>query len=401
MGKMYITLIILAVNIGVFAGLVINCCRLGICYYKKNDIIRVLCTLRKNGLLMVIMIPVLVVFIWITQILAHTPKIKNEDGIEVEGSISELIKVEVNNHKEWISIRGRDKEAPVLLFLAGGPGGTQMASTRYNLQELEKYFVVVNWDQPGSGKSYRSMKKEDIRVQTYIDDGIGLTEYLKNRFNKEKIYLLGESWGSALGIFLTAEKPEYYAGVIGAGQMVDFAETEIMDYNKALEIARENNDKNKVSKLINQGSPLYYRGNVALKSANYLNYLSAYMSSNPEIENGGYNTFREMFSSEYGILDSLDFLLGLMNTFNRVYPQLYDVDLREQYRDLEVPVYFFTGRHDINAPTELVESYYEVLAAPDKEIIWFEHSGHTPVENETDLFVKETVRVFLGGSTAD
>lgn len=119
---------------------------------------------------------------------------------------------------------------PILLFLAGGPGGTQMAATRYELAELEKHFVVVNWDQPGSGKSYHCMKRNAITTQTYIEDGVALTEYLREEFGQEQIYLMGESWGSALGIFLINERPEYYAGFIGTGQMVDFAETEKIDY---------------------------------------------------------------------------------------------------------------------------------------------------------------------------
>lgn len=77
-----------------------------------------------------------------------------------------------------------------------------MAAVRHELEELEKHFVVVNWDQPGSGKSYYAEKTKDITVQTYIQDGYALTEYLKDRFSLDKIYLLGESWGSALGIFL-------------------------------------------------------------------------------------------------------------------------------------------------------------------------------------------------------
>ena len=88
----------------------------------------------------------------------------------------------------------------MLLFLAGGPGGSQMAATRYELSELEKHFIVVGWDQPGSGKSYKAIKQSDLTIQTYIDDGHALTKYLKEKFSEEKIYIVGESWGSALGI---------------------------------------------------------------------------------------------------------------------------------------------------------------------------------------------------------
>ena len=157
--------------------------------------------------------------------------------IEAENSIAELTELELNSRKQWISLRGWDKTKPVLLFLAGGPGGTHMAAVRHELAELEKHFVVVGWDQPGSGKSYYAEKTANITVDTYVQDGHALTEYLKERFSQEKIYLVGESWGSALGIFLAYKYPQSYHALIGPGQMIDFAETERMVYAKALEIA--------------------------------------------------------------------------------------------------------------------------------------------------------------------
>lgn len=323
---------------------------------------------------------------------AHTPPILNEQGNPMDGSIAELTQVTLNGRKEWISIRGNNVKNPVLLFLAGGPGGTQMAAVRHDLSELEQYFVVVNWEQPGSGKSYSSAPK-DMTPDVYIEDGLALTEYLQGRFEQEKIYLVGESWGSALAIFLAAEHPESYHAVIGTGQMVDFLETELLDYDKAMEIATERGDTDKVAKLTTNGQPPYYGSDVTWKSAEYLNYLSSYMARNPEIKNSGYNTFRDVFSEEYSLLDKVNFFRGIVTTFNHVYPQLYDIDLRKDYKRLDVPVYFFLGRHDVNAPTSLVEEYVNILEAPHKEIIWFEHSGHSPWINESDKFVLELISV--------
>ena len=126
----------------------------------------------------------------------------------------------------------------------------------------------------------------------------------------------------------------------------------------------------------------------------YLNYLSAYMASNPEIHNPGYNTFRDIGSPEYGLIDKVNFFLGLLSTYNHVYQQLYDIDLRTDYAKLEVPVYLFLGRHDVNAPTVLAEEYMEVLDAPDRKIVWFEHSGHSPWINEREKFIEEVLSCF-------
>ena len=353
-----------------------------------------LISLRKSLVVFISAIVLNVGFITVSQLTASTPDIIDENGNKPVNSIAELTQIELNGRKQWISIRGFDDSKPVLLFLAGGPGGTQLAAVRHELKELERYFVVVGWDQPGSGKSYDAQSIKDITVETYISDGRALTEYLIRRFGQEKIYLVGESWGSALGIFLIDRYPELYHGFIGTGQMVAFTETEVIDYKKAMEIAGERNDTALIEKLKANGLPPYYGSDVTWKSAVYLNYLSAYMASNPSISNPGYNTFRDVFSSEYGIFDKINFFRGIINTFNHVYQTLYDIDLRTDYTRLEVPVYFFEGRHDINAPTSLVEEYFDVLECPEKELVWFEHSGHSPWINENDKFVEELLLRF-------
>lgn len=392
--KLFLFTALLIINLIIIISLLFHGVRLLLSFVLGKKKERPLKALKKSGIFSLSALSALLLLILATQLLAHTPKIRDTDGKVISGSIAELKKVEVNGHKEWISIRGYDENAPVLLFLAGGPGGTQMAATRYELSELEKHYVVVNWDQPGSGKSYSAMNREAITISTYVDDGTAITEYLLKRFEKDKIYLIGESWGSALGVFMIDKQPAYYESFIGTGQMVDFEETEILDYNMALSIAKSKNDIDTVKKLEDQGKPWYHQGNISLLSASYLNLLSGEMASNPNITNGGFHTFRDMFSEEYGILDSIHFMTGVLNTFNVVYPQLYETDLREQYATLEVPVYFFLGKYDINAPLSLSQDYYQVLQAPLKELVWFEHSGHNPWMNESAKFAEEVIRVF-------
>ena len=352
--------------------------------------------LKRTALFFAVVMAINFGLIAISQFTASTPRIIDESGNTPANSIAELTELELNGRKQWISMRGWDKNAPVLLFLAGGPGGTQMAAVRHELAELEKHFVVVNWDQPGSGKSYYAEKIQNITIDTYIQDGYALTEYLKGRFSQEKIYLIGESWGSALGIFLVDKYPQSYHSLIGTGQMIDFAETERMDYTKAMEIAENNGNADLIKKLKANGEPPYYGKDVTWKSAAYINYLSRHMASNPSIRNPGYNTIRDIFSSEYGPLDKINYVRGIINTYGHVYQQLYDIDLRTDYNSLNVPVYFFLGRHDVNAPVGLVEEYERVLNAPDKGIIWFEHSGHSPWINERDKFIEEVMSCFLG-----
>lgn len=325
-----------------------------------------------------------------SQLAAHTPAKEDASG----DAVAELVQVTLNGRDQWISIRGADRDNPVLLFLAGGPGGTQMGAVRRNLARLEESFVVVNWDQAGSGKSFHAAALEDIGPQTYVRDGVALSELLIERFEEDKIYLMGESWGSALGVFLVDRAPEKYYALIGTGQMVDFEQTERECYQLALQMAKERGDEQKVAELLKLGEPPYHGDDMALDAAAYLQYLSDAMARNPEIHNAGYETFADLASPEYGILDQINFFRGVLSTFSQVYPQLYGIDLREDYRELEVPVYFFIGRHDLNAPTHLAQDYYEQLQAPDKAFVWFEHSGHSPWINESDRFVEETLARF-------
>jgi len=118
--------------------------------------------LKKTAIFFAATIILNIGLITLSQLTAHTPRITDSDGNSPENSIAELREIELNSRKQWISLRGWDKNAPVLLFLAGGPGGTQMAAVRHELAELEKHFVVVNWDQPGSGKSYYAEKIKNI-----------------------------------------------------------------------------------------------------------------------------------------------------------------------------------------------------------------------------------------------
>jgi pimeloyl-ACP methyl ester carboxylesterase len=330
-----------------------------------------------------------------SQAFAMTPPILGADGNPLPGSIATLETVTLNGSRQWISIRGQDTTKPVLLFLAGGPGGSQLATERFALGELEKHFVVVNWEQPGSGKSFDAVDRSSLTPDRYIEDAHSLVVLLKERFGQKKVYLLGESWGSALGIMLVQRYPDDFQAFIGTGQMVAFLETDLICYQFALDWARERGDTDKVETLTRQGPPPYYGPGTALKEAAYLMDTFNYMNANPAIADNGFSTWRDLAAPEYGLYDKLSWFRGVLETLDVVYPQLWQVDFRQQATRLQVPVYFLIGRHDINAPTVLTEQYYAVLEAPHKEIVWFEHSGHTPWVSESDRFVQVMLETVL------
>ena len=330
-----------------------------------------------------------------SQYFARTPAITDASGQPLSGSIATLERVELNGSGQWISIRGKDASKPLLLFLSGGPGGSQLVVARRVLAGLEDHFVVANWEQPGAGKSFDAVERSTLTPERYIQDGRALVLYLRERFKQEKVYLLGESWGSALGVWMVQRDPQFYHAFIGTGQMVAFLQNDLICYHWALNWARERGDLKQVEKLERQGPPPYYGDGVAWKESAFLMDTFNYMNANPAISDDGFNTFGDLAGDEYGLYDKLNWFRGALDTLNAVYPQLWEVDFRKQATSLGAPVYFLLGRHDVNAPPALAEEYFKLLQAPRKELIWFERSGHNPWVNESARFVEVVVNTVL------
>lgn len=323
---------------------------------------------------------------------ASTPPITDAMGRTLPGSVARLERVELNGRREWISLRGISADKPLLLFLAGGPGGSELTVVRRTLPALEDHFLVVSWDQPGAGKSFRAVPHEDLSLETYLEDTHALVELLCARFGREKVYIWGESWGSALGLLYAQAHPERVKMFFGTGQMVAFLENDLECYALAVDWLRSKGDVKKAEKLERQGPPPYPRGRgTAGKLAAFLMETTAYMREERGIRTGG-DTIAEIFSSEYTLGDRVNWVRGLFETLDHFYPTLWEVDLRERIPRLEVPVVFLLGRHDVNASIPLFLDFYDGLEAPFKTAVWFERSGHTPYSSESGRFVEELVR---------
>ncbi len=336
--------------------------------------------------------------IFASQLFASTLPILDTNGKPLPNSIAVMEKVKLGGAEEWITIRGKDSRNPVLLFLAGGPGGSQLVLEQRALPELEDRFVVVNWDQPGAGKSYGAIDHSKLTPDRYITDAHELVLQLRQRFGKDKIYLSGQSWGSALGIMVVQRYPELFHAFIGTGQVVAFLENEVIKYDLALSLAQERGDIELVKKLQQQGAPPYYGNDVLAKMMTYLNDLNEYRNEhqNSAIAKPKSNILFDLItSSEYGLYDKVNLSRGELETVGVVFPQLWGVDFRKQAKRLKVPVYFLIGRHDGTTSPKLTEEYFNLLTAPHKELIWFEHSGHGSWMNESAKFIDVMVNKVL------
>lgn len=165
----------------------------------------------------------------------RTDAIPAADGEPLAGSVAELTRVEVGGHDLAMMIRGDSVDKPVLLFLAGGPGGTEMGAMRRHGQTLERDFVVATFDQRGAGKSYDNLDPTStLTLDGAVGDTIEVTNYLRERFHQDKIYVVGQSWGTILGVLAVQQHPELYRAYIGTGQMVSVRETDRIFYQDTL-----------------------------------------------------------------------------------------------------------------------------------------------------------------------
>jgi pimeloyl-ACP methyl ester carboxylesterase len=179
-----------------------------------------------------------------------TEPITDPEGNPVEGSIAEIEKVILGGQEQYIIIRGVDAAKPIMLFLHGGPGSPEVAFIKHFNPDIEKDFVMVYWEQRGAGKSYsKDIPPESMNMDQMISDTRELSEYLVNRFNREKIFLMGHSWGSLLGTLTAHKYPELYYAYFGIGQVGDQFKGEQISLRWAKDQAVERNDHKAVKTL--------------------------------------------------------------------------------------------------------------------------------------------------------
>ncbi len=325
---------------------------------------------------------------------ASTDPIVDADGNEIPGSIAELTTVDINGHDLGMMIRGRNTDNPVLLFLAGGPGGSELGAMRRHLPELEQHFTVVTWDQRGTGRSYPELDPIDtITLDGAVDDTIAVTKYLRARFDQNEIYLLGQSWGTILGVLAVREEPAMYRAFVGTGQMVSPLETDRIFYDDTLAWARANGDDDLVGTLIDNGPPPY---------DDMLDYETALGNEHevyrydhsPNAEGAGQMS-ENLLVSEYTLLEQVHILAGFMETFAVLYPQLQDIDFRETATDFDVPVFFVQGANEAHGRARPFDEWYPMVDAPTKDLAVLDTSGHRPLWEQPDEFVDYMVTTVL------
>lgn len=321
-----------------------------------------------------------------------TPKpFVDESGKPLAGSVSEKIKVNIGGVGQGMFIKGRSARNPVLLYLHGGMPD-YFLTERYPTG-LDEYFTVVWWEQRGSGLSYHAgMRPESVNPEQLIADTLELTNYLRKRFQQEKIYLMGRSGGTFFGIQAAARAPALCHAYIGVGQITHQLASEKLAYHYMLQRYKDEGNTRMAQRL--EEAPL---GDTAPLPDAYLRVRDVAMH---EL---GVGTTRDMDSvitgmllpsllcREYTLSEKIGMWRGKIFSGKQLWNTQLSTDLTKVVTRLEIPVYFFHGVHDYTVSYPLAEAYYKQLEAPVKGFYTFKQSAHSPLLEEPGK-VRDIVR---------
>ena len=318
--------------------------------------------------------------------------LKDKNGKEIVGSFFEKTFIDVGGIRQGFFIQAENPENPVILFLHGGPGNPILPLlTSFELPErLEKYFTLCYWDQRGAGMSFsKSIDLETMTVDQMLEDTRQMTEYLQKRFNQEKIYLMGHSWGSFLGIKTIAKYPENYLGYIGIGQVANQVESEKLTYDHILQHAIKKGDRSAIKKIskfekdVRDFVKLEYILGVRARLMNKYN-LGA-----KDIKIMSLRVLKDfLFFKGYTFSEKINYSKGALFSIKHLWEKVIKDNLFETSKIFKVPIYFIQGKYDYQTSYTVAYEYFDIIEAPKKEFYAFDNSAHFPMMEEREKFVE-------------
>ena len=296
--------------------------------------------------------------------------------------------VTIGGIEQWITIRGWDRDNPVLLFLHGGPGDVTNPWSFSIFAPWEKQFTVVQWDQRGAGRTLRKNGPAiapTITVERMVQDGIELSEYLRKYLGKEKIVIVGHSFGSRLGIAMARARPDLFYAYVGTGQIADEVRNYSFTYDALLKKAQTVGNQQALDELKRVGPPPYKSGEgyrVQWRWANTFEGADQFLAGTLGLA---------LVAPGNGVQDINDSGDGEMLSAERLVPQLKSKGPRELGLEFAIPMFIFQGEEDFTASTVLAQQYEETMKAPQKAYVLIRGGGHFAVFMKSDQFLKELV----------
>ncbi len=300
--------------------------------------------------------------------------------------------IDVNGDSQNIRILSTDENNPVILFVHGGPGVCDRSTVIPNQSKyLADDFTMVCWDQRMAGKSYRRRKAKDtMTLDQQVEDLDAVVNYLCRKFNREKIYIVGHSWGSVLSCLFLPKHPEHIKAYVGMGQFVNGPENEGLSYDFVLDYARQHDNKKAIRDLEKIGRPVngLYRGGLDALMVQR-NYMTKFGGGTYKGRENIYNSLLKPFfkSGEYQLIPDLyRYYKGCFYCLKQLWEDIAKLEFDKTLKKLDVPVYLFQGDHDKNTPTVLARKWFDELEAPYKEYVPFHESAHSPINEECELW---------------
>lgn len=307
-----------------------------------------------------------------------TPKI---DG---KNSISALEQVDINGTGHELMIRGKDKNNPVIIFVHGGPGVSEIPYAAKYQDLLERDFTIVHYDQRASGKSYHFGEDySSLSTDLLVNDLLELTDYISARFHQKKVILVGHSFGTYVGIQAAQRAPEKYEAYIGIGQMSNMVESELDGLNYTIEQAKLRGNTTDADYL--QGLAEKVRSGKMLTPRQYVRKYGGaarLIDDNADLIKGF------LLRPEYNLLDIIRYLRSVAYAQDVLIGQSLRKPLPTFVTKLDLPVYFIMGKYDYMTSTISAKAYFDQIDAARKEFMAYDQSAHYPQFEEKEKFSK-------------
>jgi proline iminopeptidase len=324
------------------------------------------------------------------ELVAGLNKIVTPNGVD------ETFVATLGGVRQVVNVRGADRTNPILVFVHGGPASPEMPLAWSFQRPWEDFFTVVQWDQRASGRSFLlddpAKVAPTLSLERYRDDAIELIEQLRSRYGQRKVILLGLSYGSTIGLSVAIKRPDLLHAYIGIGQLIDGRENESVGFDWTLAQARADNNAKAIAEL---EALRPYPGDGPLSVSRTM------IERNWNVQYGGLVANRPdadwyfhlgRISPLYTPADRKAWDAGSDLTMKTVWPELVGISFKQVYH-VDVPIFFFLGRHDFTTPAPIAADWLAHVNAPEKHLVWFENSAHLPFVEEPGRMLQALLQV--------
>ena len=328
---------------------------------------------------------------------AYTPGreiVRGLNRIVTENGVQDTFVATLGGTKQAVTVRGSDRENPILLYLHGGPGAAETPFAWAFERPWEDYFTVVQWDQRGAGRSYLLNDPKTLAPTMTLDrirdDAIELIDLLRQRYSKRKIFVLGHSFGSVIGMMIAAKRPDLLQAYIGMGQYIDTEVGEKASYTWTLEQARRNGNAEAIRELkALQPYPGDTRIGKVDAERKWANHYGALFWRHSD---GDFYFQLARLSPEFTPEQRSKYDAGSAFSTDLLEKQLAGLSFNP-ITHLDCPVYMLLGRHDGLTPASIASQWLGRVQAPAKGEFWFEQSAHMAMIEEPGRVLTSLIQI--------